>query len=346
MPAKPQNRHSERSEESLFAGSAVLDIRTALKLGIAHLRAANVPSDTLAAELLLLHSTGRNRTSLYSHPEDPLTEAESQTYFRVLEQRAAGIPTQHLTGKQEFWGLEFEVTPEVLIPRPETEHLIEVALDRLALRDLHTRFTQNMTGEGLRLADLGTGSGCIACALAKEFPAAEIYALDISPAALAVAQRNATRLGFSDRIHFHESNMFSALHESAVTSHKPPLFDLIASNPPYIGRREAVTLAREVRDHEPEVALYGGEEGYELYADLITQSAAHLKPGGILVVELGHDSLPAVQPLFDSPDWTSVGLTNDLAGIPRVLSSQLAERSSGKAKMMRDSESAAGGQPS
>jgi release factor glutamine methyltransferase len=300
-----------------------MDIRMALKLGVAQLRAAGVPSHTLAAELLLLHATGRNRTSLYSHPEDPLTEAEAQTYFRLLEQRAAGVPTQHLTGKQEFWGMEFAVTPDVLIPRPETEHIMEVALDRLALRDLRLQRKQNMTGEGLLFADIGTGSGCIACALAKEFPAAEIYALDISPAALAVAQSNATRLGFSDRIHFQQSNLL-VVHESLVTSHKSALFDLIACNPPYIGRREAATLAREVRDHEPEIALYGGEEGYELYADLVTQSAAQLKPSGILVLELGHDSLAAVRPLFETPDWTNIGVTNDLAGIPRVLCAQLA----------------------
>jgi release factor glutamine methyltransferase len=303
-----------------------MDIRTALKLGIARLRDAHVPSDTLAAELLLLHATGRARTSLYSRPEDPLTEAESQTYFGLIENRAAGVPTQHLTGKQEFWDMEFEVTPDVLIPRAETEHLIEVALDRFALRDLRTKHSQNMTGEGLLFADLGTGSGCIAYALAKEFPAAKIYALDISPAALAVAQRNATRLGFSDRVHFLESNLFSGLYESQVAGHSSLRFDLIASNPPYIGRREAATLAREVRDHEPEIALFGGEEGYELYADLVTQSAARLKPGGILVLELGHDSLAAVQPLFDTSDWTTIGVTDDLAGIPRVLSAERTSR--------------------
>src|SRR5262244_1857533 len=137
-----------------------MDIRTALKLGIAQLRKAHVPSDTLAAELLLLHATGRTRTSLYSHPEDPLTEAESQSYFALIEKRCARIPTQHLTGKQEFWGMEFEVTPDVLIPRPETEHVIEVALDRIALRDLRSQHKQNMTGDGLLFADIGTGSGC------------------------------------------------------------------------------------------------------------------------------------------------------------------------------------------
>ena len=294
-----------------------MDIRTTLKLGIAQLRAANVPSYTLAAELLLLHATNRSRTSLYSHPEDQLTEPESQNYFSMIERRAAGVPVQHLTGKQEFWGLEFEVTPDVLIPRPETEHVIEVALDRLALRDIRSKHSQNMSGEGLLIADIGTGSGCIAIALAKELPAAKIFALDVSPAALAVAQRNANQLGFPGRITFLESDLFSAISKDS-----PLVFDLIVSNPPYIGHREAASLAREVRNHEPAVALFGGEEGYELYADLISQSAAHLKPGGILVLELGHDSHPAVQPLFETPAWTNIGVTNDLAGIPRVISAE------------------------
>src|SRR5882724_7441704 len=179
-----------------------MDIRNALKLGIAQLRAAQVPSDTLAAELLLLHATGRTRTSLYSHPEDELTESESQNYFALIERRAAGVPTQHLTGKQEFWGLEFEVTPAVLIPRPETEHLIEVALDRLALRELRAGRPQKTIGEGLHIADIGTGSGCIAITLAKELPAANFIATDISPAALAVARRNAQRHAVADRIAF------------------------------------------------------------------------------------------------------------------------------------------------
>src|SRR6266568_7276562 len=153
-----------------------MDIRNALKLGIAQLRAAHVPSDTLAAELLLLHATGRTRTSLYSHPEDDLTESESQNYLSLIERRAAGVPTQHLTGKQEFWGLEFEVTPDVLIPRPETEHVIEVVLDRLALREKSAGRPQKTDGAGLLIADIGTGSGCIAIALAEELPAATFVA--------------------------------------------------------------------------------------------------------------------------------------------------------------------------
>ncbi len=334
----------------------MVDIRTALKRGIAQLREADVPSFTLAAELLLLHALGRNRTWLYAHPEEIIADADAQRFFDLIARRAAGEPTQHLTGKQEFWGLEFEVTPDVLIPRPETEHVIEVALDRLALRELRAGRPQKSAGENLQIADIGTGSGCIAIALAKELPAAKFLATDISPAALAVAQRNAQRHAVADRVYFIECNLLAfpvgaqhaapqlgaipnnatpVSHKSQVptnqpgsygsplaTRHSPLSFDLIASNPPYIGRREAPALPREVRDHEPPSALFGGEEGYELYADLIAQSGAHLKPGGILVLELGHNSFPAVQPLLDTANWTNVGVTNDLAGIPRVLAAE------------------------
>jgi len=325
------------------------DVRTALKKGLTQLRDAHVPSYTLAAELLLLHALGRDRTWLYAHPEEQVPSADAERFFALIARRAEGEPTQHLTGKQEFWGLEFEVTPDVLIPRPETEHVIEVALDRLAVRELRAGRKQTLTGEGLQIADIGTGSGCIAIALAKELPGATIYATDISSAALAVAQRNATRHNVADRIRFLEGDLLEGLtasraasstvsvvgaqhaapllgndapHKSPVTSRESLLLDLIASNPPYIGRREAEALMREVRDHEPEIALYGGEEGYELYAQLVTQAAAHLKPGGLLVLELGHNSLPAVQPLLDAPTWTNVAVTNDLAGTPRVLAAQ------------------------
>ncbi len=326
----------------MSASESQIDVRTALKQGLAQLRKSHIPSYTLAAELLLLHVLGRDRTWLYAHPEEPVSSANAERFFALIARRTNGEPTQHLTRKQEFWGLEFEVTPDVLIPRPETEHVIEVALDRLAVRERRAGRKQTLTGEGLQIADIGTGSGCIAIALAKELPSATIYATDVSPATLTVAKRNAKRHSVSDRIRFLESNLLdqvslvvaqhavpllgtdssSTPRQPPVTSHQSPLLDLIVSNPPYIGRREAATLMREVRDHEPEVALYGGEEGYELYADLIAQAATHLKPGGILVLELGHSSLPAVQPLLDAPAWTNVGVTNDLAGIPRVLAAE------------------------
>jgi release factor glutamine methyltransferase len=299
----------------------MMDIRTALKEGIAQLREAHVPSYTLAAELLLLHVFGRNRSWLYAHPEEAVSEADAQEFFALLRRRAAGEPTQYLTGKQEFWGLEFEVTPDVLIPRPETEHVIEVALDRLALRELRVGRSQKTAGEGMRIADIGTGSGCIAIALATELPAAAFVATDISAAAIAVAERNAHRHGVANRIQFIESDLLSAFSPLAARQ-SAVAFDLIASNPPYVGRCESESLAVEVRAHEPASALFGGEEGYELYAGLIAQSAGHLKPGGILVLELGHNSLRAVQPLLDAPTWSGVNVIDDLAGIPRVIAAE------------------------
>jgi release factor glutamine methyltransferase len=302
-----------------------MDVRTALKTGIAKLREAGVPSFTLSAELLLLHVATRDRTWLYSHPEENLPQEITDRFFALIARRAAGEPTQYLTGKQEFWGLEFEVTPAVLIPRPETEHVIEVALDRLALRELRAGRPQKTIGEGLKITDIGTGSGCIAIALAKELPKAEFVATDISGAALEVAGRNAVRHGVGERIRFVQGDLLERSGDERTTSGEtaaPPLFDLVASNPPYLGRRDAPTLAREVREHEPADALFGGEEGYELYGDLISQSATSLSPGGILVLELGHDSLAAVQPLLDAANWTSVGITNDLAGIPRVIAAE------------------------
>jgi release factor glutamine methyltransferase len=288
--------------------------RSLLRRGIEQLRAANVPSFTLAAELLLLHVAARDRTWLYAHPEEILPSEIAEKYFELLRRRAQGEPTQHLTGQQEFWGLVFEVTPDVLIPRPETEHLIEVALDRLAVREIRGGRPAHFTGEGLTIVDVGTGSGCMAISLAKELPGATIHATDISNAALEVARRNAARLGYSNRIHFQESNLLDVF--SACS------FDLVISNPPYIGLHEAPSLPIEVREHEPSIALYGGEEGYELYGSLIPQAAKFLKPSGLLVLELGHNSPPAVRPLLDTSEWHNVGVTNDLAGIPRVLSAE------------------------
>jgi release factor glutamine methyltransferase len=326
--------------------SADRSLRFLLRQGVEQLRAAAVPSFTLAAELLLLHVTASDRAWLYAHPEEVLPAETVKQYFALLRRRSLGEPTQHLTGKQEFWGLEFEVTPDVLIPRPETEHLIEVALDRLAVRELRAGRPVRLNGKDLNIVDIGTGSGCIAITLAKELPAATVYATDISNAALDVARRNAARFELSDRIQFLQSNLLegfrfssanalyaaaqlsagttdvSASRESRITSHESRLFDLIISNPPYVSRRDADSLPVEVREHEPPAALYGGEEGYELYGTLIPEAAQYLKPGGLLILELGHNSLPAVQPLLAASHWCNVGVTNDLAGIPRVISGE------------------------
>jgi release factor glutamine methyltransferase len=301
-----------------------MDIRAALKEGMARLREAKTPSHTLAAELLLMHATGRDRAWIYSHPESELEPAATENYFALIARRASGEPTQYLTGKQEFWGLEFEVTPAVLIPRPETEHVVEVALERLGPRGLKINMRTGAANPTLRIADVGTGSGCLAVALAHELPHAKIFATDISAAALEIARRNAARHGAADRIHFLETNLLeSVLHESQVTSHDSGLFDLIVSNPPYVGREEAAELPREVREHEPHSALFGGPSGAEMYSQLIEQAVALLRPGGILVLELGYKAAGPVRAILDAqPAWTRIIITNDLAGIPRVLAAE------------------------
>jgi release factor glutamine methyltransferase len=291
--------------------AATHDVRGILARGVARLESARVPSAPLAAELLLLHLLGRDRAWLYAHPEHVLTSDELAQYDDLLKRRAEGVPVQYLTGQQEFWGLQFEVNPSVLIPRPETEHLIEVALERLGQR----------RDAPLRIADVGTGSGCIAVALAKEFPQAQITATDISPAALEVASRNAARHGVQDRIGMVQTNLL----QSCLAANEPaaPLFDLIVSNPPYVGLAEQPRLQREVVEHEPHAALFAGERGLDIYPQLVAQAAKLLRPGGVLILELGYGLAEPVGALIaEHPHWTAVSITNDLAGIPRVLAAE------------------------
>ncbi len=309
------------------------DVRAALKEAMARLRAAHVPSHTLAAELLLMHTLGRDRTWVYSHPEEPLDPAAAEKYFALVARRASGEPTQYLTGHQEFWSLEFEVTPAVLIPRPETEHVVEIALERLGARGFKIQLETGAPSAPLHIADVGTGSGCLAVALAHSLPHAEVFATDISAAALEVARRNAARHGVADRIHFFETDLLAALapspHAARPSPHAPRpsslFFDLIVSNPPYIARKEAPSLPREVRDHEPDSALFGGPTGIEFYARLIDEAGLLLRSGGILVIELGYNSAGDVRKIIESQSgWTNVNVTTDLAGIPRVLAAERA----------------------
>ena len=301
-----------------------MDVRAALKEGIARLRATKVPSDTLAAELLLMHALGRDRTWLYTNPEHPLDAVTAEKYFALIARRSSGEPTQYLTGKQEFWALEFDVNPAVLIPRPETEHVVEVALERLGERGIRINMKTGAPSPTLHIADVGTGSGCIAVALAHELPHAKIIATDISVPALAVARHNATRHQVADRIEFVEADLFERVsRESPITTRESHLFDLIVSNPPYIAHTDAASLPAEVRDHEPHSALFGGPGGVEIYSRLIQQSGARLKPGGFLVLELGYDSATAVRKMFHMEHcWANISITDDLAGIPRVIAAE------------------------
>jgi release factor glutamine methyltransferase len=300
----------------VIAPAPAMDNRAALRQAMATLRAAQVPSHTLAAELLLMHVLGRDRAWIYTHPEDALEPAALDRYFTLVERRAASEPTQYLTGKQEFWGLEFEVTPAVLIPRPETEHVVEVALERLGPRGIKINMKTGSPNPPLRIGDVGTGSGCLAVALAHELPHAEVLATDISAAALEIARRNSARHGVADRVQLLQTDLLTSVNEANS-------FDLIVSNPPYIARNESHQLSREVREHEPASALFGGPTGIEIYGGLAEQAASLLRRRGILVLELGYNSLDHVRALlYGQPAWVNVSVTNDLAGIPRVIAAE------------------------
>ncbi len=289
-------------------------VRSCLRQAIEQLAAAQVPSATLAAELLLMHVLERDRTFLYAHPEIELSLEEQRAYRHVLGRRADGTPTQYLTGRQEFWGLPFAVAPGVFIPRPETEHVVEVALAIVRER---------LMKPNARIVDVGTGTGCIALALAFELPAAETLATEISEEALALARANADSLGLTSHVQFLRSDLLDSFLESsgARSTKHDARFDLIVSNPPYVSPDDAPQLPREVREHEPAAALFSPDEGLAVTGRLIEQAAQLLSPDGYLVLELGYLMSGRVRSLLGE-GWTNVEITPDLRGIPRVLSAQ------------------------
>lgn len=274
-----------------------MTLQTALQQGTQLLADARIPVPRLTAEVLLCHALQRKREYLYAHSDEELTELAWIHYGRYLHQRMNGVPTQYITKEQEFYGRPFFVSPDVLIPRPETEHLVESAL-RLA-------------PNAKRIIDVGCGSGAIAVTLACELPAAVVFASDISLAALRVAEKNAC----SNQIRFSllQCDLLEAVRDRSV--------DLVVSNPPYVPETEKDVIQQEVRDHEPAIALYGGPLGNEIYARLIPQAERALKPGGWLMMELGYKSLAAVRAML-GPAWSNVEDVADLAGIPRVLAAQ------------------------
>src|SRR5213594_2665121 len=249
---------------------SLVSLRDALTTAIDRLTAARVPSPRMNAELLLRFTLDCDRAYLYAHPERELTTEEQTRYEEALAQRARGIPAQYITGHQEFWGMDFIVNPAVLIPRSETEHVIETVLQLVN--------GGRASSPGMRIVDVGTGSGCIALALAKELPQAEIHATDISPAALEVARANVVRHRLESRIHFHETDLLAGIKKSA--------FDLVVSNPPYVGESEEETVQLEVRKFEPRDAVFAGPTGTEVIERLLPQAWEVLKPGGGLVMEI------------------------------------------------------------
>ena len=272
------------------------------------LRQAGVPEARREAGSLVAYVLGQDRSFILSHAEERLSEEHAATFCRYLERRARGEPRQYITGHQEFFGLDFEVTRDVLIPRPETELLIETALGLLA-----------GFGEAPSICDVGTGSGCIAITLVHELPQARAVAIDISTAALVVAQRNAARHAATDRIDFVYSDCFAALRSRDSGQ---MAFDLIVSNPPYVEERAVAGLQREVREFEPRIALTAGPDGLEIIRRLLLEAGGFLKTGGYLLFEIGFNQGAAVEQLIDRESWKLLDIHADLQGIPRIVALQ------------------------
>jgi release factor glutamine methyltransferase len=252
------------------------------------------------AELLLLHTLNITRASLLANPTRELTADQLTTYNESITRRLRHEPIQYITGTQEFYGLPLRVTPAVLIPRPETEHLVEAVLARLP------------HDHPVSIADIGTGSGAIAIALAANLPHAHIAALDLSPTALNIAQSNTATHNLTARIRFLHSDLLAALPPAEQHAH----FDAIVSNPPYVPLADAASLHPQVREHEPDTALFAGPDGLDIYRRLIPQAHEALKPSGLLALEIGHGQRQALAPLLEG--WKDLTFVDDLQGIPRV----------------------------
>lgn len=323
-----------------------MQLRQALSTAIEQLESSDIGSPRLNAETLLMFVLGVNRAYLYAHPELELNPQEQSRYDDVIAQRATGMPAQYVTGHQEFWGLDFVVTPAVLIPRPETEHLVETVLEL-------ARETAQLTSK-LKIVDVGTGSGCVAIALAHELPFAEVYGVDISADALEIAKANAARLQLDSRVTFLQADVLQpGLNSDGVIGSEestPPLstegssqarseapsrgttiaestlhgFDFVVSNPPYVGLNEADKVQRSVKEFEPQVAVFAGQHGLDIIKPLIGQAYAALKPGGWLAMEIGYSMRDAVVALLTPTMWEDIRIVPDLQGIPRVIAARKA----------------------
>ena len=279
-------------------------IHEAIGLAAEALEESGIPGSRLDAERLLAFELGKDRSYLLAHFQDSVPESSAERFFARITERRRGKPLQYLLGWQEFRGLEFDVTPDVLIPRPETELLVDAAVERFS------------EGNPV-LADVGTGSGCIAVATAAALPGARVIATDLSEQALSVARRNASRHKVSERIQFLSGDLLLPLSRLGLEEK----LDCVLSNPPYVAERNLPALQREVRDWEPRMALVGGRTGLEIYQRLLPQALRFLKPGGTLIMEIGYNMQPEITRLFDAA-WKLEGIRNDFSGIPRIVVSQ------------------------
>jgi release factor glutamine methyltransferase len=292
------------------AGKSTLlpTITQAILEGAAQLRASSAEHERRTAGVLLAHVLGVDRTHLLVESEEQVGDAHYKTYLRLIERRAAGEPLQYITGHQEFYGLDFRVTPAVLIPRPETEFLVE-----RIIKLLDDSMDDSMPSP--LIVDVGTGSGCIAVTLAVNVPRARVIATDLSAAALQVARTNAERHGAEDRIEFVQGDLLEPLERHHVGNS----VDVLASNPPYVNEGQAELIQQEVRDWEPRGALFGGVEGLDFYRRLLVEGLAFVKPGGYLIFEIGYNQLGAITEIIDAVEWELVDVVNDLQGIPRTV---------------------------
>jgi len=290
LPEDPQHTNSQVFE---------LSIAAALLEAAQMLRRAGVPEARREAGSLLAHVINCDRTFLISHAEDSITHSNFEAFRECIRRRASGEPLQYITGHQEFYGLDFIVNKNVLIPRPETELMVERAA---------TLIPQESSS---LICDVGTGSGCIVVALLHTKPLARAVALDISGVALKVAIQNAMRHGVAERVIFAVSDCFASVAADAR-------FDLIVSNPPYVAAQAFAGLQREVRDHEPSVALTPGADGLVIISRLL-EGHQYLKPSGYLLMEIGFDQSAAVESLIDTNFWTLLDIQPDLQGIPRIV---------------------------
>lgn len=245
-----------------------------------------------------------DRTHLLTRSDEHITRSQYEDYLHLIERRAAGEPLQYITGHQEFYGLDFRVTPAVLIPRPETEFLVERIIKLM---------DDSMTSP--LIVDVGTGSGCIAVSLAVNVPRARVIATDLSGAALEVARTNAERHGANDRIEFLQGDLVEPLK----AHHLENSVDVLASNPPYVNAGNAELIQREVRDWEPGEALFGGVEGLDFYRRLLVEGLTFVKPGGYMIFEIGYNQLDAITEIIAALEWELVDVVNDLQGIPRTV---------------------------
>jgi release factor glutamine methyltransferase len=266
------------------------------------LREAGVPEPRRDAGTLLAHALGRDLTFIITHADDPIDDVSLKAFVVYVQRRAQGEPVQYITGRQQFFGLDFQVTPDVLIPRPETELLVEAGLDLLS-ESIASPF----------ICDVGTGTGCIVVALLRSIPNARAVAIDISEAAVRVAVANAASHGVRERIDFVVSDSFSSLSASV------PVFNLIVSNPPYVSTSAFKGLQREVRNHEPAIALTAGDDGLSIVRRLLNESPQYLKEDGYVLFEIGFDQGNTVRKMVDRGLWNFLDIKPDLQGIPRIV---------------------------